>query len=458
MGATWAHDGNIIAGSRGPLLIVSDTGGEAKQLTTLETGENGHLWPWAIPNTSVVLFAASSNVSGGVLDAQLAAFDRATGRSVRLKMAGLHPQYSPTGHIIYASRDGSVRAIPFDPKRLAITGNPVPVMEGIGVKASGAANFDISTAGHLVHSDAGAARSERTLVWVDRAGRETAIPAPARSYFYARISPDGSRLSLDVRDQDEDIWIWDLRRESLARLTDRAGADQYGLWTPDHRIIFASPNAGRSDLFRHRPDGVGQPEQITDTAASPLISFPNAITPDGKQVIFRAAVTGGKNDLFVVNLDGDRTPRKLLATEHDERNAALSPGGDYMAFESDLSGGRFEIFVRPFPNVDGEQIKVSTDGGGEPVWSRDGREIFYLSRNKLMSVPVTMQAGRLELGKPVALYDVSAYYFGGIGRNYDVAGDGKRFVMIKNPGGGAGNSRPITVVLNWIDELRGRVK
>jgi serine/threonine-protein kinase len=458
VGATWASDGAIVAGSLGPLFTVSASGGEATPLTTLDTasGETFHHWPSAIPDTTVVLFVVLTGGRGG-LDGQLAAVDRASGRVARLKIPGLHPQYLATGHIVYASPDGSLSAVGFDPERLTVTGNPVPVLEGVGVKASGAANFAISTEGHLVHTAAGAGAAARTITWVDRTGRETPIAAPTRNYFYARISPDGSRLSLDVRDEDEDIWIWDLRRETLARLTDRAGSDQYGLWTPDHRVIFSSPTSGRAELFRHRPDGVGRPEQITDTTADPLVAFPNAITPDGKQVIFRAAVKG-KNDLFVVDMGGDKKPRTLLSTEHDERNAALSPDGAYMVFESDLSGGRFEIFVRPFPNVDGAQIKVSTEGGAEPVWSRDGREIFYVAADKLMAVPVTIRPGGLELGKPAVLFDVSPYFFGGLGRNYDVAGDGRRFVMVKDPAGDFNSSRPVTVVLNWIDELRGRLK
>lgn len=457
-GASWASDGTVILGSRlGPLLAVSDAGGEASPVTALGPGETDHFFPSAITNTPVVLFVAVSGGSGGSLAGQLAAVDRASGRIERLKIAGLHPQYVSTGHIIYATPDGSLRAVAFDAKRMAVAGNPVPVLEGVGIKASGAANFDISANGHLVHTTAGFAGAARTLAWVDRTGRETPIAAPARNYYYARVSPDGSRLSLDVRDEEEDIWIWDVRRETLARLTDQAGADQYGLWTPDHRIVFSSPGGtDREELYRHRPDGVGRPERLTDTAAEQLVPFPNAITPDGKQVIFRSTV-GNKNDIFIVDMTGDKKVRKLLATEHDERNAALSPDGAYMAFESDLSGGRYEVFIRPFPNVDAEQLKVSMEGGSEPVWSPQGREIFYLAGSKLMSVPVTRGHG-LELGKPVALFDVGQYFFGGVGRNYDVSPDGKRFVMIRQPATQVSLSPPITFILNWIEELRARVK
>jgi len=173
-------------------------------------------------------------------------------------------------------------------------------------------------------------------------------------------------------------------------------------------------------------------------------------------VIFRSQRDGPKSDLFVAEMTGEKRVRPLLATEHDERNAALSPDGAYMAFESDVTGGRMEIYVRPFPDVDSAQYKVSTDGGAEPVWSPDGREIFYLSGGKLMAVPVSRTRG-LELGRPVALFDVRPYFFGGAGRNYDVAPDGRRFVMVKNAADQQNRSAPITIVLNWIGELRGRV-
>jgi len=456
LGATWTTNGTIVFGTRGGLLYrVGDAGGEPVELTTFEAGETDHVWPSAIPGTSVVLFVAASGNSATMINAQIAAIDLASGRSVRLKVPGSNPRYAPTGHLVYATPDGSLRAMVFDPSTMEVKGNPVPVAEGVGIKPSGAANFDVSADGHLVQTGAGALGAARTITWVDRTGRETAIAAPARNYFYARISPDGSRLSLDSRDEEEDIWIWDLKRETPARLTDTRGADQYGLWMPDHRLVFASAVTGRIELFLHRPDGVGKPEQITDTAADKLIPFPNAITPDGKQIIFRTTRGTPKNDLFVADI-ATRKVSQLLVTEHDERNAALSPDGGFMVFESDQSGGRTDVFIRPFPKMD-TQVKVSTAGGTEPVWSSTTNEVFCLADNKLMAVPVRTSGG-IEVGKPVALFDVANYFFGGLGRNYDVTRDGKRFVMVKNAVGEQSRSLPITVVLNWAETLRARAK
>ena len=460
LGATWTEDGQIIFGTRdGGLFIVPEAGGEPAALTTPDgaNAEAEHLWPALVPGTSVVLFVTNGTGGTPIQNGQLAALDRSTNRIVRFKVPGVRPQYVPTGHIVYASADNSLRAIRFNVQEMAVTGNPIPVVEDVGIKTSGAANFHVSRTGHLVYTSSGNVTATRTLSWVNRTtGAATPIAAPPRNYYYARISPDGSRLSLDVRDQEEDIWIWDLARETMSRLTDKAGADQYGLWTADHRLVFSSEAAGRMEIFQHRPDGIGQPEQITDTAEAKLIPFPNAVTKDGKQVIFRSAQGGRRNDIFVVDVGGDRKGQPLIMTEHDERNADLSPDGRYIVFESDLSG-RFEVYVRPYPNVNDGQWPVSTAGGQEPRWSPTGGEIFYLAGSQMMAVEVDTSRD-IVLKKPVPLFDVSAYYFGGLGRNYDVTRDGKRFVMVTNPVNAETRTIPIEIVLNWIEELRSRTK
>ncbi len=449
-GATWTTEGTIVFGANsGGLFRIPEGGGEPVALTTPdEAQEHEHVWPSAIPGTDLILFVTAGSGSA-FADGKIAVLDGRSGDIVRLDLAGSNPRWAPSGHIVYAAGDGTLRAVGFDLDRLVLTGSPVPVVDEVGVGASGTANFDIARDGRLVYAS-GAGIGERTLAWVDRAGQETPIGAPARAYFYARVSPDGARLSLDVRDEEQDIWIWDLARAVLQRLTDQAGGDQYGLWTPDGTAVVFSSEDG---LYRQRADGTGTPERLTTHGAGS--GFPNAVSPDG-QVVYRAA-SGGANDLFVVPLEGDRTPAPLLATEHDELNAAISPDGRWMAYESNLSG-RVEIYVRPFPDVNAGHWTVSNAGGAEPAWAPNGREIFYVSPDrKLMSVPVET-SDVFSPGVPVALFDTSSYFFGGVGRNYDVAPDGKRFVMVKNPASGAAASTPIVVVLNWAEELKARVR
>ena len=457
-GATWTHDGSIVFGSPpGPLYIVGEGGGDAVPLTKSEN-EESHLWPSEVPGTSVILFTTTTGTSVSTLG-QLAAFDRATGRTVYFKLPGFHPRYLPSGHILYAVSDGSLRAVAFDVKTLAIVGNPVPVFDAVGTKGSGAAEFDVAPGGQVAYSSAGGAQSvARLIVWTDRAGKETVTGAPPRTYYYARLSPDGSQIALDIRDEKQDAWILDVKRENLSRLTDQAGANQYAIWEPNGQWVVYSGQAGsKTELLRKRADGTGKMEQITDTTKDRAAPFPNAVTPDGKQVIFRISVDNTSNDLYIASIGGDRSAKKLLATSHDERNATLSPDGKWMAYESDLSG-RYEIYVRPFPNVDDRQFTLSTAGGIKPLWSPAGGEVFYLSPDsKIMSVRVATTPA-FSADKPVALFDATSYYSGAVGRNYDVSADGKRFVMIKNPLAVTGKAQPIVVVLDWLDEFVRKAK
>ena len=221
------------------------------------------------------------------------------------------------------------------------------------------------------------------------------IKAPPRAYFYPRLSPDGTRVALDVRDQEHDIWIWDLARETLTRLTFGPTFEQYGVWTPDGKtVIYASskvggPRAPRS-LFRRPSDGTGTAEQLTQGAVA---QFPSTVTPDGTALIFREETPPSKigtppgMDLVLLPLQGERRPRPLLPTPFDELNAEVSPDGRWLAYESNESG-RNEIYVRPFPNVDAGKRQVSTNGGTQPLWARNGQELFYESMGALMRVPV----------------------------------------------------------------------
>jgi len=451
-GATWLEDGTIVFGVDGSgLFRVDQGGGDPVALTTPEPpAEQEHSWPSPIPGTNLILFVASEGGSV-IVEGRIAVLDLQAGEIVRLELPGSHPRWSPSGHIVYVSEGGSVRAVRFDVDRRSLTGGPVPVLDEVSAKPSGGANFDVARDGRLVYAT-GSVSASRTLTWVDREGRETPIAADPRTYFYARVSPDGRRLSLDIRDEEQDIWIFDLARGVLSRLTDQPGSDQYGLWTPEGDAVIFSGSEG---LYRQRADGTSAPEQLT--TANSMTEFPNAVSPDG-EIVYRTASAEGANDLFVIALEGDRAARTLLATEHDELNPSISPDGRWMAYQSNLSG-REEIYVRPFPDVQAGQWTISNNGGTEPVWSPDGREVFYLAADgKLMSVPVDMSDG-FSPGVPAPLFDTAPYFFGGMGRNYDVAPDDERFVMVKNPtSAGAASSTPIVVVLNWAETLKSRVR
>ncbi len=452
-GATWTSDDFIVFAARGiGLFEVPGGGGEPKELTNRDDGTVGR-WPSAIPGTRLVLFASTPSGLQPLVSGQLAMLDRDTGAITTFDRPGSAPRYVPTGHVVWVANAGSVMVAPFDLGRREFTGNSVPFVEGVVVDSSGAAQISVTDAGHLAYIAGGGLIGNRTLVWVDRDGRETPIAAEPRAYVYARLSPDETRLSLDIREANQDIWILDLARTTLSRLTFDPGPDNYAEWFPDSdRVVVGSQHQGRAnpDLAVYRANGTGQAEWLTDTAEE-VARVPNAVTPDGRMVIFRGPLGERQDDLFMVPVDGDRKVETLLSTEHAELNAALSPDGRWMAFQSTASG-RAEIYVKPFPNINDGQWQLSREGGSKPVWSRDGRHVFFVGADaRMMSVPVDARDA-FTLGTPEPLFDASAYHLSSPGRNYDVSKDG-RFVMIKEPDTG-GSSHAITIVLNWFEELK----
>ena len=455
-GASWGVDDQIIFGTLGGgLFRVSGGGGEPEALTTLDTdsGEGGHYWPSIIPGANAVLFVTAT--AAPLTTGQLAVLDLDTEEVTPLGLAGVSPHYVSTGHLVYAVDDGSVRPVPFDAASLTVTGNPVPLIEGVSVKQSGAANFSLSDNGRLVYAlGAGGTLIERSLVWVDREGGETPIPAPPREYVSARVSPDGTRVALSVTDQENDIWVWNTPDGPLTRLTFAAELDIHGLWTPDgDRVVFSSRRDGDTqDVYWKVADGTGTAERVTES--DNYLSV-NAVTPDGTLVIARVSGPSRDDDLTLVTLDGDTATETLVSTEFNERNAALSPDGAWVAFQSDESGV-YEVYVRPFPDVEAGRWQVSTAGGRDPVWSPDGRELFFRQGTQLLTASVQPDAS-FSSGTPEVLFD-APYYFGGVGRTYDVAPDG-RFLIIKSAGqpDAEVSSPEITVVLNWHQELIERV-
>jgi serine/threonine-protein kinase len=268
---------------------------------------------------------------------------------------------------------------------------------------------------------------------------------------------------LDVRDQN-DIFIWHLAGETLERLTLEPTFEQSGVWTPDGKaVIYASgeragPLAPKR-LFRRPSNGTGTAEQLIQGT---IPQVPSTITSDGTALILRVDTPRSKvgtrpgSDLFVLPLEGERQSRPLLATPFDELNAEVSHEGHWLAYESNESG-RPEIYVRPFPNVDADRKLVSTNGGTQPLWARDGRELFYESMGALMRVPVKT-GSTFELGTPDKVFDglYNARPGGALGRMYDVTRDGQRFLVIKEIRGT--DERPpsarFILVQNWFEDLK----
>lgn len=468
-GASWGADDTILLG-QGPMGImrVAGAGGTPEVLIKVEAGQSAH-GPQMLPGGRAVLFTL---MEGSALwdEARVVVQTLETGERKELIKGGTDARYLATGHLVYALQD-SVLAVPFDADALEVTGGPVPLVEHVARAPSGttgSAHFSISADGTLVYipDTAGAigVGVQRTLAWVDRQGREEPLNAPVRVYRYPRISPDGQRVALDLLDEQHDIWIWHLTGETLTRLTLDPAVEEYGVWTPDgRRVIFSSTRAGGSSLFWQAADGTGAVERLTEGQNR---QFPMAVSPDGTRLVFMEDSTssGGNSgsDLMMLLLQGERRPQPLVQTPFSERNAEISPDGRWLAYDSNESG-RYEVYVRPFPNVNDGRWQVSTGGGARPLWARNGQELFYMTSTSagdtLMSAAV-VGGPPFKAGTPMKVFDApDSAYFAFAGRAYDVSPDGRRFLLIKTAAGAERAAAPasMTVVQGWFDELRRRV-
>ncbi|HEY4579631.1 MAG TPA: protein kinase [Candidatus Acidoferrales bacterium] len=448
-GASWGSQGTI---SFAPTAVaalqqVSDAGGMPQPFTRLEKGETSHRWPEYLPGGNAVLFAAGS---GNWDDAQVAVQSVGTGERRNLIAGGTYPRYAPSGHLVYARR-GSLMAVPFDPDRLEITGAAVPVVEGLQQSTTGEAKYSISATGSLIYVSGGTGQgAQRRLVWVSRNGAEQPLAAPARNYQQPRLSPDGRRVAVQIDEREAQIWLYDLARETTTRLTFEGNRSETPLWTPDgKRVVFYSTKEGPQNLFWQMADGTGGLERLI---TSEYNHVPMSWSPDGRLLAF-TQITAGR-DIWVLRLD-DRKAEPFLRTPFIEGAAQFSSDGRWLAYVSDESG-RPEIYVQPYPGPGGKW-QISTDGGTEPMWNRNGRELFYRSGNKMMSVEVTTQPA-FSAGRPRMLFErpyvsiplPQTYQY------YDVSPDGQRFLMVKESEQ-ATYATQINVVLNWSEELKQRV-
>jgi serine/threonine-protein kinase len=380
--------------------------------------------------------------------AQIVVRHLGTGEQRVLVSGGSYPKYVSTGHLIYTF-SGTLRAVPFDLERLTVTGNPVEVLEGLSTKASGSADVAVAQNGSLVYVAGVKGGTPRTLVWVDRQGREEVTPAPARRYLLPRVSPDGTKVGLAIVDQENDIWVWDLIRTTLTRLTFDPGFDGDPVWTPDGlRIAFSSEQGGALNMFRRAADGTGSVERLSESANP---QSPTSFSPDGTRLVFTEAF----NDLAVLTMAGDRQVTPLVKTKFPERNGEISPDGKWLAYQSNESG-LSEIYVRPFPNVDAGRWQVSTGGGTQPLWARDGKELFYRAVDGAVMRAAVDGGTTFKSDTPMRLFP-GPYLAGGGngGRTYDMSPDGKRFLMVKE---GAPDERAaphsLILVQNWFEELK----
>ncbi len=474
-GASWGPDDTIVfatADSRTGLLSVSADGGEPKVLTRADgaKGEQDHWYPSVLPTGQAILFTVL--MANGAENAHTAVLDRKTGQIKTLIAEATTATFveatalggGEPGYLLYGAA-GTLRAVRFDVKTLAVKSEGVRVVEGLEMATNAAAQYSVSRGGTVTYLP-GALNATGTnrLVWVDRQGHEDILKAPPHAYNHPRISPDGTRVSIDIRDLlGTNIWSWDLAGETLTRLTFESPVNTNAIWTPDgRRIIFGSGRTGLPILTWRSADGTGVDQPLTTSAAS---QFPSSVTPDGAHVLAWTISPNTGNDIIQVPLNAatssapavTQSAVTLVQTKFNELNPEISPDGRYFAYQSDESG-RYEIYVRPYPKVNDGRWMVSTGGGVYPVWARNGREMFYLAGDgRLTSAAVQTTGPTFSAGNPAALFDTK-YATPTSTRTFDVSPDGRRFLMTKNDAADDNAPPlPMVVVLNGFEELKARM-
>ena len=449
-GVSWGAGDSIVFGqaNRG-LASVPAGGGDSEPLTSVdrEREEFSHSWPSVLPDGRAVVFVIFSAGDVGVAGDELAVLSLETGDVTRLGLSGTFPQYVPTGHLVYVNADGTLWAAPFDVDQLAVTGDPVPVIEGVRLLDPGRAFVSFSDTGSLLYAKGPVGDSSvRSVVWVDRDGNTTPVRDDRQPLAGGnpRLSPDGEQLAFQ---RGGDIWVRDLTRQVERRLTE-GGGNLWPTWSPDGSAVTfnSSRRMGFWDLYSRPADLSGSVDTLVETENNSLI--PGSWSPDGRTLVYYEMDPQTQRNLWVLSENGETMP--FLATEFNERAPRLSPDGRWVTYVSDHSG-ESQVYVRAFP--DGDSVFPASRGPGtEPIWSRDGRELFYRDGTRMISVAV--ESGELfSVGAITELFEGNYVVdeFSGT-PVYDVSLDGQRFLMavdVEPP-----EVTSLILVQNWFEELK----
>jgi eukaryotic-like serine/threonine-protein kinase len=470
-GGSWGDDGNIVAafnwGFSG-LVRIPSGGGAPVQVTqpSKEKGETAHAWPQVLPGSRAVLFTAYG--TGAYDDGEIVVVSFKTGERKSLHSGASFARYLPSGHLVYMHQN-TLWAVPFDLSRLEVTGVPQPVVEEVNSNVSGGGDFDFSQTGTLAYVSSRAQISfPYSIWWLESTGQTAALQASPGLYENPRFSPDGKRLAFELATGSvrADIWVKDLERDTLSRLTNLPGRNNQPVWTPDGKgIVFASWNQATPGIYWIRSDGAGAAQRMTETNGGIVIQYPHSFSPDGRRLAFSKSGFGTPAEIWIAPIEGAPDHPRLgkaeafLRTSFSAYDPAFSPDGHWLAYDSNESG-KYEVYVRPFPGPGGKS-QISTDGGLYPVWSRDGRKLFFVAPDwRIMVADYIARGDSFTAGKPQVWSQKSLIEIGG-NYPYDVAPDGKRFAVVLNPGATQGQDQrsidSVTVLLNFFDELRSKV-
>jgi len=446
LSASWSNSGHIVIAQRkSGLMRVSAEGGAPELVTTVDVaaGEIDHHSPQFLPGDKALLFG----IHAGPEVFRIAVRSLATGEQKTLVDDGFDARYLPSGHLVYA-RGETLYAAPFDVSRLEISGPEVAILDRVETEPyNGFAAIAVADDGTLAYLPA-VDREHRSLVWVKRDGTSDPLPAPERAYDSPSLSPDGTRLALQIAaGPNKNVFVYEFGAGTLTRQT-QGGIESKPIWTSDGKsLAYASGRGAERSLLMQPLDGSAPPRKLYQTRQD---VWPGSWTPDGQSLVFVETPPTEFGDIKIVSATADAKAEPLVASENPEFSPALSPDGRWLAYMA-IDGVRAEVYVRPFRG--GTSRQISTDGGREPRWSRDGRELFYRRGRFMVAVPVRATP-ELTFGKPETLFD-GVYVNARLSPPaYDVTADG-RFIMIKRSRDELA-VRPINVVLNWFDELNRR--
>jgi serine/threonine-protein kinase len=462
-GASWGEDGTIVAAlsNTSGLHRIPASGGPAPQpITQLRGGEVTHRWPQVLPGGRAVLFTASKNLSN-YEGANLEVLTYKTGERRVIQQGGYFGRLADSGHLLYV-HEGALFALPVDGSTAKPQAAPVPILDDVASSSTSAAGqFDLSRTGIFVYRNGKAQPETWSIAVLDARGpgrTQPQLSQPA-AYFSPRFSPDGQRLALGIEEKGVDLYVYDMRNDVLSRLTFTAQLAYNPVWTPDGKhIIFEYDKAGSQSIVWIRSDGAGEMRTLVEGKAS---VEPHSISSDGRRMAYQQQ-TNANFEIWTLPLDATDlngpkpgTPELFARATANEVQPAFSPDGRWMAYASDESGV-YEVYVRPFPSTaGGGKWQVSSGGGKIPVWSRDGRSLFFETLDNRIIVAgytangATFAANRPRLWSNIQLTNPTN------DQNFDLSPDGTTIEALAPTAAGENRaSVHVTFLLNFFDELR----
>jgi serine/threonine-protein kinase len=445
-GATWARADLIVASVRDTLVTVAAAGGKFLPLRGgFPEGQLGERSPHALDDGETLLY---QSWRGSFAESRIGVASIRTGKREILDLTGASPIGVVDGYLIYGTSTGAIMAVPFDVGRRRITGASIPVIsDSENVVSGGLVRAAVSRTGSLVYT---AGRRTSQVVLADMTGHERVLLAEPRDYDFPRFSPDGTRLAFSVRSIDgSDIWTYDIASGIPTKLTTGTAGNCCPEWTPDgKRVLYTSNRLGVNSLWWQNADLSGTAELVQ---RAPETVNAGVFSPDGRILMYWLSTPQYPADIFYRQLAGDTTSKPLAATPSAELTPRFSPDGKWVAYAYGQDNNPLQVYVQPFPPT-GARYPVTADGGTQPVWSRDGRRIFYVSNNRLAAatiqrVPTFAVTSRDSMFSGDYLLSAPTH------ANYDTSPDSNRFVLLR----AGGTPTRIVVVQDWRYELRQRI-